>query len=244
MKYALIVGINTYAKHITESALRGCVLDANRMLDQCLKDMHYMYMADKAATKQAVINALKAYAERLQPGDTLYYYQSGHGTYREFAGRRMTGRVMYDAVMWDYDFIEALKAFKGGVKVVTISDCCFAESNSRLARVPGTTGKYIPNPESTTERGVTQNRTSFAGVKCALVEISASKLEQTAQEVYGHPTFENGGVFTTVLLRYFQDCSVKSLISKAKLDTRPFGQTPVVATRKAKGAVELPLMEI
>lgn len=243
MKHALIVGINQYDKRITTANLRGCVLDANRVLSQIFVDMPYIYLADKAATVQSVKAALTAMAENLVAGDTLYYYQSSHGTYKDFANRRATGRVMYDGVLMDYDFIAILKKFKPGVTVVTISDTCFAESNSRTAERAGMATRYIPYPlEEKTARKMLSNRASFAGVKCALVEISAAQLEQEAQEVFGHTAVENGGIFTTLLLRYHDLPSLRAIIAAIKHESRVFGQTPVLAARKVKKVGDRPLI--
>lgn len=78
-KYALVCGINAYGNG---SDLYGCVSDAADM-EAVLKSRGFAVykLLDQEATKESILNHLKALVEKTQYGDLLVFHYSGHGCF-------------------------------------------------------------------------------------------------------------------------------------------------------------------
>src|SRR4051812_42774923 len=79
--YALLVGINDYAK---ARPLRGSVNDIRRIRevvtsDLLIPDRNVTILLDAQATKANILAALHRLADQSKPGDSLLWYYSGHG---------------------------------------------------------------------------------------------------------------------------------------------------------------------
>ncbi len=221
MNHALIIGIDKYKKSkFGDIDLSQCVYDASRVADTIFPNGPRIMLTNAAATKARALEELAAYASKLAPGDTLYYFQSSHGTYMDLTnGKRATGRVMHDAVLYDYEFFDVIKSYAAGVTVVTLSDMCHAESNSRNARLPYRT-KYVEVSEEPKPHNL-----SIRGLKCGLLALSACGVNETAKEVPDGENYERGGVFTTALLRH-KDKGISAMRAAIAKDTQPFEQRP------------------
>jgi uncharacterized caspase-like protein len=86
-KRAVVVGINDYTgvDPSGQSNLHCCVADANSMaalLPQAFAfdNSEVVLITDHAATRNAVLAALKAMVDASQPGDVAAFYYSGHGS--------------------------------------------------------------------------------------------------------------------------------------------------------------------
>lgn len=219
--FAVIVGIDEYHPKFGGINLSACVYDAQRMVAGPLLNTAYKVITNEQATHARVEKILWDLAMVAQPGDTVYYFQSGHGTYTDnTAGERATGRVMYDRVWWDFQFVETLEMFKAGVTVILLSDMCHAESNSRAAMPKGCRIKSAQVERFSTK----PTKASTKNVKCSVVAIGACLVDETAKELPEGSAFGRGGVFTTALLkeanRKFSEIASKVTVQTARYQQR------------------------
>ena len=140
-KISLHIGVNKYDPEYYGSGndLSECVNDAERM-HELAKARGYepKLLTNSRATVQAFTTFMKDAAGSLKKGDFLLISDSSHGTYDDgiVNGRvkRQTAICLHDRIFWDYEFRKLLMAFKTGVTITWMADCCFAESNWRFIR--------------------------------------------------------------------------------------------------------------
>ena len=154
-KRAVCVGINDYP--IPGADLKGCVNDA-RQWAGLLKD-HYEFsggdvrlLLDKAASKAAIIGALKDLVSGAKSGDVLVFTNSSHGTY---VADTSGDEVGYDEAMcpWDIkdnlvvddDLRELFSGLTHGVHLTVISDSCFSGTVTRAALADNIPGLSFPD---------------------------------------------------------------------------------------------------
>lgn len=225
--FALITALNQYSPIFYGNipALRGCIVDAGifrSTFGRSIDIFHSLY--DISATIEQVKSALKAIAKEMKDGDQLIWYHSGHGSYADNSkGKRATCRCLYDGLLWDADVLKMLKIFPKGTKIVTISDTCYSESNSRVPVQVGTPKAYVLKQKPT--KVATTGRTP-AGI--SLISLSACTIEQVAYET------EDGGVFTAAMRKVFavnnaEELSWLGLFKAASLNVpEVFRQHPVL----------------
>ena len=218
MRHLLITAINQYDRDFFggDIDLSGCLEDARRIRQHLAReDDRVVEIVNKQAKKAVVIAAIDTLCRIAAPGDTVIWYHSGHGTYYDGPNGRHTLRVMHDGYLTDTDVAHLLSGFKAGITVVTISDTCHAEGNSRTAAVPpypGARRRTIPPPK---ERVANIVKEATAKVKYAatIYHISACKLDEVAWET------ADGGVFTSVFSRalhaYTKPTSVTTIFKAA-----------------------------
>lgn len=82
-RHALIIGIGEYSVPGV-SSLKGVSKDMESARDiamaMSVPESNIQFLRDKDATAEQIRNALKAMNERVQPGDRVFIYYSGHGT--------------------------------------------------------------------------------------------------------------------------------------------------------------------
>lgn len=136
---ALCIGVNTYR----DSPLLGCVSDATAwasVLGRLQFDVKTLF--DAAATRQGVLDALRALIESARPGDMLVFQYSGHGTQVEDLNGDETDR--YDealvpvdyhtgALLLDDDLADVYRSLPNGAVLTLFMDCCHSGTNSRFA---------------------------------------------------------------------------------------------------------------
>lgn len=157
--HALIIGINDYDNTIKIDGryafgpLQGCVRDAETLHEWLQNDTSHELKAtvllDKAATKQAIVEAFQNQLSEADPGDQILIFYSGHGTV-EHADRdvwtdetdgRLEGLACYyeqgDAgkfILADKELRYLLHSIsKPDVHVVALFDCCHSGDNTRAA---------------------------------------------------------------------------------------------------------------
>lgn len=227
MKYVLSVGINKYRKSVFGSIdLEQCVNDSNRFNNK-IQCNELCQLLDEQATKSEIISNLKYYASICKSGDTFIYFQSSHGTdHKNPKGEVMTGRVTHDNVLWDFEFLNILSLFPKGCNVVTLSDCCYAESNSREVLPFGYKVKSVKTTLVPTEGSTSKVRSN-----CYF--IAACKFDSVSLET------DNGGMFTNALLNSLATPTWKTLIKQIKKETSG-NQTPVIECIKTTNKLNLP----
>ncbi len=82
-KYGVFIGVNDYPDGINK--LSGCVNDSNRVRDTMVKKFGFMktntsLLTDAQATRQEIMNQVKAYQNKVSAGDLFVFQYSGHGT--------------------------------------------------------------------------------------------------------------------------------------------------------------------
>ncbi|MGL4640860.1 MAG: caspase family protein [Shewanella sp.] len=224
------MGIDTYADAIggESISLRWCAYDAGRVRSNLLASANPVLLLDKKARARQVLNQLTKLATIAVAGDVVYWYQSSHGTYFDLPnGKRKTGRVMHDRVVWDNEVVPYFRKFAPGVRVIIVSDMCHAESNSRTVRKKGSRIKSIAPPQFVA-KPVATNAT-YKNVLCDVVHLAACETSETARETDGFSGYPQGGVFTTALIAELKRTdNAKEAIEGCYDATDQFGQTPVL----------------
>ncbi|HRI62011.1 MAG TPA: caspase family protein [Saprospiraceae bacterium] len=202
-KVSIHLGINKYdADYYGGNIDLGqCVYDAERLEDYSTANGFSAYaMLNGNATVDNFTRKMTDAAKTLKKGDILFLTDSSHGTYDDnIVGaktKRQTAICLHDGIFWDYEMRELLKKFKAGVKVIWLSDCCFAESNWRFIRdsqpYNNARARYTPKPADAVAVPTQGDKRS---IKCNLFTYSSSNVYQVSYED------ENGGVFTSSVLK-------------------------------------------
>lgn len=208
MNYFLSFSLNHYQPSFGDIDLKMCHYDADRIMAVFPSDNYiYTITRDENATGSEVLRIITEQAAEAKAGETVYIFFSGHGTYHDTIRGRKTGRVCYDRVLWDDEIVKALRQFKDGVTVVFLSDCCFAESNSRFN---GITPTYDFKIRAVTglEWPPAAYLANTDGLKCTMFALSACSIIETAKEMhrdYPELKLEMGGVFTSALVSVLRE---------------------------------------
>jgi hypothetical protein len=124
-----------------DGALDGCEFDA--------ADMHELAKAEgldgpvllsAEATSVAVVDAIRAAAERLAPGDFFFLSYSGHGgQLTDYDGDEPIDHadetwLLYDRELVDDELFALWKEFEPGVRILVLSDSCHSGSMTRGER--------------------------------------------------------------------------------------------------------------
>lgn len=201
-KLSLHIGINKYDReYYGDADLLQCVYDAQR-LHAYADERHYeaALMLDGQATTGAFKKFMKDAAKTLKKGDFLFISDSSHGTYDDNivggAVKRSTAICMHNEILWDYEFRQLLMAFKIGVTIIWMADCCFAESNWRFIREPQpynhARARFTVPKEAKAKITATQG--DKRNIKAKMFTYSSSNIYQVSYED------DRGGVFTTSVL--------------------------------------------
>lgn len=138
-KRAFCVGINDYP--YDGSDLNGCVNDANAWA-ATLKELYgfkdITLLVDKAATKKAMLDGIKALLKGAKAGDVLVFTNSSHGSYKADTDG---DEEKYDEILCPYDIAdndivddELRNLFgnvKDGVSLTVVLDNCFSGTATR-----------------------------------------------------------------------------------------------------------------
>ena len=165
-QHALVVGINEYTNPGC-STLNGCVTDANRMQRLLTtggggwRPEDVMMLTNAAASRAAILDAIRAFADRAVPGDTFVYSHSSHG------GNQVLCAA--DQNISATDLGPCLKAFTNGVTVLCVIDACHAGSlpNKGNGRAPMDFATFVADVEKA------MNDTAVQGKRAALKAVSA-----------------------------------------------------------------------
>lgn len=125
---ALNVGINKYAPGYS-SPLSGCVNDANGIRRNLLLNdpgarwsaSNMEFLADTAATRAAIRDAIQRAAKASASGDMFLYSQASHGA-EGYNGNCYL--QTYNADYWASDLAEDLALFNSDVTIICIIDTC------------------------------------------------------------------------------------------------------------------------
>src|SRR3989304_7486068 len=141
-KIALVQGINDFPGTIND--LNGCKQDAiDVTLAVSQAGFDFKTLIDKQVTRSAVISALKEMFAVTQPGDSILFWNSTHGTQvPDVSGDEADGMdeaicVISDdqkqiALIYDDELWSLFKLKKPGVQFVMFSDSCHSGTVARL----------------------------------------------------------------------------------------------------------------
>jgi len=167
MKKALLVGINEYQG----SPLKGCVNDCLLMYKMLTEEFDFetkdiKLLTDHEATQDRILLGLSALTSDVQPGDTIYFHYSGHGS--QVAVNDWTDNFEPDGrdeilcpvnLNWDFPLRDQMvgsffKDLPKEVNVVVVLDCCHsgtglrAPINSNLDGPKWLANRFLPPPPS------------------------------------------------------------------------------------------------
>lgn len=137
-RHALIIGIGQYSEASQTASLPGVPKDmenARKMAHAMgIDDVNIIELRDVQATKKAIVNALQGLTKKVQSGDKVLIYYSGHGTRYNSGDRCVEGLQAYSAGPFtEADVLseEDLAKFTYPIseradKLVTIVDACFS----------------------------------------------------------------------------------------------------------------------
>ena len=201
MKVSINIGINRFDENVFPNAnLSGCVGDSLNMSSIAKKaGFTPTLINDEKATIKEFVKQMKQYAKSMTEGDSLMLSFSGHGTYDDSSGTRITGLCFHDGIFWDFQIKKLLMKFKAGVSIIWITDSCFSEDNFKFASPSLTNGKakFILFEKI---RQLSPPTTEIITLK----EISANIVAYTSSNQY-QPSYdtEEGGVFTKAFIKAF-----------------------------------------
>lgn len=236
MNYFLSFSVANYHPRFGDISLKHPHTDADRIMKAFPDEgIVYVITKDSDATGNQFIATISDIAKEATPGQKVYVYFSGHGTFFDTPSGRKTGRVLYDRIVWDDEIVRVLKLFSPGVNVIFISDCCYAESNTREVRDPNLSLKAIPATDPPPRPALAR----IDHVKTPVFMLSACSILQTAKELNA-PFWglQEGGIFTSALvkaLRQDPDISFRNIRAKVQAYVpEQFHQTVKIEYIKAR----------
>jgi metacaspase-1 len=143
---ALHIGLNAVSAAAYEGwtgPLVACEFDAHDMAAIAADhDMTSKLLLTKAATRKAVLSAIRAAAARLEAGDLYFLTYSGHGgqvpdVTGEEKDKQDETWCLYDGQLIDDELYLELSRFKAGVRILVLSDSCHSGTVTRAAPAPG-----------------------------------------------------------------------------------------------------------
>jgi hypothetical protein len=159
-KRALLIGINQYV--IPGADLRGCVNDVQDMRAVLMefggfKRSDITVLTDKAATKKAMMAAIKSLVKSSKKGDVAFLHYSGHGSNvpddnGDEADQRdeilCPSDLNWDDTLRDDWLRTTFDALPAGANLTVVMDCCHSGTNTRAIEPPDVPVKerYLPSP--------------------------------------------------------------------------------------------------
>ena len=168
---------------------------------------------NQEATSRRLLSFLEALACELQNGDMLLVTFSGHGTsVKDRDGDEKDGRdeawVLFDRQLVDDELGRAWAAFKKGVRIVVVADCCHAGTSIKDpgTAFPGATPFLLPQIEKDPTDMLPKNEQELlqlpAGdIKAEVLLLAACGDKQLARS--GSKTGSELSLFTDELLTVY-----------------------------------------
>lgn len=118
---SLIVGLDEYYND-WQFKMTTCVADTTFI--RSVTDVfcnHQVVLKNDAATRDNIENAIKDAANKLEPGDTFFYYHSSRGT------DKLPSIACYNMFLPIDELDNLLKSFKAGVNIIVMLDTEYAD---------------------------------------------------------------------------------------------------------------------
>jgi hypothetical protein len=188
-KHALIIGIGQYSEASQTPGLPGVPKDmenARKMARAMgVDDQAIVELRDKKATKPNIVAELEKLRVKVQSGDRVFIYYSGHGTRFGAVGKCVEGLQTYSAgAFTDADVLseEDLAKYTQPIsekadKIITLVDSCFsggvlASKTRSLAADLGIRSKFNA---TVSDCSVAVNDRGTRGLVPALIRLGAAK---------------------------------------------------------------------
>lgn len=133
---ALVVGLNYEG---TDFALEGCVRDSEAV-QAYLSSLGYQVTLRQSITRDALLREFEALLRACRPGDTCFFYFSGHGSYlRDRSGDEADGQdeclVTSDAQVVTDDQLRTIiqSSLAANARLVSVIDTCHSGTMLDLA---------------------------------------------------------------------------------------------------------------
>jgi caspase domain-containing protein len=263
--FALLAGINDYRAPL--KPLGGCRDDVRRAeallhARVAADDLRVHKLLDGQATRTALLDGFRRHLDQAGPGDTALFWFSGHGSiaplpdgwpYAEAAGvcqtlvcadsRRGGVPDLYDKEL----SLLSREVADRGAHLVTVLDCCHAESGMRGVDDDGLTARLAPPDPAP------------PGLDALLPLLNAGDLAPGAHDprqvtLAACQTFEKayelngGGAFTRALVRTVahlpSDATYREVmaVTRARVEGHLRRQNPVLEPREPGGAADQPFL--
>ncbi len=232
--YALLIGINEYHPNSGVTPLDGCVNDVKAVesflkkhYDDLLPSRGIKKLLNEKATRTNIIKAFQSHLiKKAQPGDTVLFHYSGHGSFNEsldlfkqFDGA-VDGKVQDETfVCYDsrleghYDLADKeiavlLSRINKGVDIVAIADSCHSGSITRDVVKPLLKTRFFRgrSGERALSSYLLKKDDFYADMLAATGKITIPNSKHLLLSGCGRgeeslETFDKRGLFTTTLLR-------------------------------------------
>jgi hypothetical protein len=240
-KRALLIGINKYL--IPGADLRGCVndvADMSAVLTEFagFKKSDITVLTDLAATKKAMMSAIKTLVKSSKKGDVAFLHYSGHGSNvpddeenRDEADGRdeilCPTDLNWDDTLRDDWLRTTFDTLPAGVNLTVVMDCCHSGSNTRAIQPPDApvkerylpspwgiaaaeTGRHVPNKvKSTVRRSKRSQRTSTDIVHADIPELLITGCRDTQTSADAFINGRYNGALTFGLVEAIRDAKGK-----------------------------------
>jgi len=225
-KHALLIGVGDYPYLPPSKSLEGPPHDVETLAGllrtgQGFPADHIVSLVDEQATRKAILSAMERLTDRVETGDLVLIYFSGHGTssheYKPWGFDAYTGALL----PYDFKMSENVEEMIGGLivgrrdirpilerldrkspRVLAIFDACYSGFTIRSSRKPTARPKYVKLPlkdlmdEAPGKHGEdTAEKPEYPYRN--VVYVSASSSEEQAWDITrrsirsGQPTFDD-----------------------------------------------------
>jgi hypothetical protein len=214
-RHALIIGISHYAPNVGADTLEGVPYDMKSARQMAIAmgvdDKSIIELRDEQATKRNIEAQLARLTRRVQQGDRVFVYFSGHGTRMATGGGCEEGLLSFDGDMInEQEFAKYTGPMsQRAEKMITMVDSCFSGgvlTTTRALSSPAMRPKFISkaNQDACSTQGsnnlVTRSLLSELGrfgIKSEnFVQIAAAKRDEVSWDEPGR-----GGMATQAISR-------------------------------------------
>ena len=214
-RHALIIGISHYASNVGADTLEGVPYDMKSARQMAIAmgvdDKSIIELRDEQATKRNIEAQLAKLTRRVQQGDRVFVYFSGHGTRMATSGGCEEGLLSFDGDMInEQEFAKYTGPMsQRAEKMITMVDSCFSGgvlTTTRALSSPAMRPKFISkaNQDACSTQGsnnlVTRSLLSELGrfgIKSEnFVQIAAAKRDEVSWDEPG-----KGGIATQAISR-------------------------------------------
>lgn len=214
-RHALIIGISHYASNVGADTLEGVPYDMKSARQMAIAmgvdDKSIIELRDEQATKRNIEAQLAKLTRRVQQGDRVFVYFSGHGTRMATGGGCEEGLLSFDGDMInEQEFAKYTGPMsQRAEKMITMVDSCFSGgvlATTRALSSPAMRPKFISkaNQDACSTQGsnnlVTRSLLSELGrfgIKSEnFVQIAAAKRDEVSWDEPG-----KGGIATQAISR-------------------------------------------
>jgi hypothetical protein len=245
-RYALIVGIGEYLRD--EKPLQGVkhdIVSARKMAEQMqVKAENITVLKDSEATKSAIISALRNLRDKVQYGDRVFIYFSGHGTQIQEAQSCEQALVTYDKQAISKRELAQIsnQISRKADKLIVMLDSCFAggvlsSRSTDIQESQSLTEKYLVTEKGGSKCSEPINFTRGLMAQVERLGVNAENFIEIAAAKPDEVSWDNalsGGVATTAV----RDCLMDGTIDRNRSGAIDLEEIRACAQRKMDRSME------